>query len=253
MNMNFFSPKIRYRFFTYKLPKKRQDSDSLTQMLFRSISDGVESGKRGLDKQYSADDLDKSYADFGMLPAPMSFKELQKQRAFALSQSKAVTVVSPSKPYRILYISERMASLLGYEPNLLCGRSFSTLQGPKSHPAALQSLIKNASSQANVQTPFVIYSSSGAEHEVVVHCTSIFNERGKICANSLQSDAPNYEGAALWRLPAGSVEINVLFEPPQTQQQIVRRFRKLYNFRTGLTIQAAFDRRHFSSPANISE
>ena len=206
-------------------------------MFSRACSSGSDVQNMSIRVRHSAlDDLDTSFHDFFPMPAPMPFKASQKQSvSLVLSEHTSMVIVSSSKPYRILSISERLASLLEYEPSILCGRSISTLQGPKSYSAALDSAIGNAGKWADTRTPFVLYSSSGTEHETDVQCIPLFDESGKTYAYAFESRLGLEQSAF-----CACLENNRSVSSKRGQQ--IREYRKLYNFRTGLSIQKAVNR-----------
>ena len=210
-------------------------------------------------KKSASDDLEKPHQDFGQMPAPMSFKASQKQRAtLTLSKQQTMIVVSSFKPYRILSISERLASLLEYAPSLLSGRSISSLQGPKTHSAALDCAIRNANFEANVQIPFLLYSSSGAEHEVLMHCIPLFDESGKMYACALDTRFDSSEERVLTANSTYLEGEKKIVDSKQGllhlhQQQMLLEYRKLYNFRTGLSIHKAFRHHQLKILADASK
>ena len=183
--------------------------------------------------------------DLVVLPPPMSFKTYLKHRSeLAHTKSKSVTsaiVVSPSKPHKILSVSNEISNIFDFPQDTLCGRSIRVFQGPKSDAAALDAAIRRSGIQGVQNLAFIFYTSSGVEYETNLRCVPLFQKNGKMYGCSLLISMRNQH---IFK----DIEIDSSADFPVAEQsskhllaqRLNREYRSMYNAHTGLLIHQAW-------------
>ena len=136
--------------------------------------------------------------------------------------SNLICVVSSSRPYKVVSISDELAGLVMYSPEDVCGRSINMLQGPSTDVQKLHIALKAADS---CPLPATLYTSRGIELNIVLVCI----------AGGDSTLSIHIHPQAQSRCPLSSL--------PATDRALRRKYQEQYRFRAGLVIQQTVNRR----------
>lgn len=153
------------------------------------------------------------------LPSPKRFQRSSKPDAVAI-------IVSANQCHKVMSISADFSKRFGYQPNEICGRSLSILQGPNTDSKALQHAIKSACMSCPATLPLSLYTRDSAERAMTVSCWPITSADNDVTGCGLiirDFDAAAYA----WQKMATSDRRS--YRARQT-------FRAQNNFRVGLTL-----------------
>ena len=161
------------------------------------------------------------------LPPPTRFKRNKSPQTSNHPKTCSLAshwtcVVSSSRPYKVVSISDELADLFMHSPKDVCGRGINILQGPSTDVQTLHAALKAADSRPLLAT---LYTSRGIELNLVLTCVA-----GADSTLSIHMHA----AAQPWSTSEC---------PPATDRALRLQYHKQYCFRAGLAIQQTKNRR----------
>ena len=161
------------------------------------------------------------------LPPPTRFKRNKSPQTSNHPKTCSLAshwtcVVSSSRPYKVVSISDELAELFMHSPKDVCGRGINFLQGPSTDVQTLHAALKAADSSPLLAT---LYTSRGIELNLVLTCVA-----GADSTLSIHMHA----AAQPWSTSEC---------PPATDRALRLQYHKQYCFRAGLAIQQTKNRR----------
>ena len=108
-----------------------------------------------------------SSCDTFAMPPPSKFKHPTQSSSRSIETTCCHgAVISLMKPHRILAVSSELLRTLGFASDQLCGRSISTLFGPRTDSTIITAAIKSTTQLITKQISAVLYTYAGLEVHV---------------------------------------------------------------------------------------